>query len=178
MVCFNCMQLDAALMQIPGGVSMVYLHVTELVTLIDHTSAAAFHDFVENFKLNGHGIAEIVGLDRLRARSHNAASMHISTPVLAKERATALDALARFSLIHAGSEKPDPFVLLEGISLTRIGVNVDQDEHPVHKGVAPTAWRFLVRMAKAVGRSIRSLFVFNNAETVTFLDHDPDLDEP
>ncbi len=27
-------------------------------------------------------------------------------------------------------------------------------------------------MTKAIGRSIRSLFVFNNAETVTFFDYD------
>ncbi len=53
--------------------------------------------------------------------------MRISAPVLAEERAAALDALAKFSLTYTSPEKPDPFALLERISLTRVGVNADQE---------------------------------------------------
>jgi hypothetical protein len=172
MVCFNSMQVDAALLQIPSGVSTVYLHVTELVTLIDHTAAAALHEFVENFKHSGRGVAHIVGLDRLRARSHAEVSMRISPPVLAQERAAALDTLANLTLTHSHSERPDPFTLHERISLTRIGVNAAQDEHPTDHGVV-RVWRLLAGIAAAFGRSIRSLFVFSNdQESVTFFDHD------
>ena len=41
MVCFNSLHLDTALAQIPSGATAVYLHITDLVTLIDHTTASA-----------------------------------------------------------------------------------------------------------------------------------------
>src|SRR5439155_4739411 len=53
LVCFNTMQLDAVLTQIPSGVSTVYLHITDLVTLIDHTAATTLLEFVEGFKRSG-----------------------------------------------------------------------------------------------------------------------------
>ena len=87
MVCFNSMHLDRELSLIPGGATAVYLHITDLVTLIDHTTATTLLEFVDNFKRTGRGIATIVGLDKLRARSHAEASMRISAPVLAQERA-------------------------------------------------------------------------------------------
>ena len=55
-------------------------------------------DFVENFKRAGRGVVTIVGLDKLRARSHADASMRISAPIWAQERSQALTALARISL--------------------------------------------------------------------------------
>ena len=82
-----------------------------------------------------------------------------------------MDALARISLIYNNPEQPDPFALLERISLTRISVDSVQEEHPVHLGVA-SAWRFLVRATKSVGRSIRSLFVFDDTKSFIFSDHD------
>ena len=57
LVCFNALHLEAALERIPGGASTVCLHVTDLVTLIDHTTAATLLDFVEDFKRTGRGIA-------------------------------------------------------------------------------------------------------------------------
>ncbi len=82
MVCFNSMQLDSELARIPSEVSVVCLHVTDLVTLIDHTTAALLLEFVENFKSAGSGIATIVGLNRLRAHSHADSAMRISLPLL------------------------------------------------------------------------------------------------
>jgi MFS superfamily sulfate permease-like transporter len=58
LVCFNALHLERELERIPGGISTVALHITDLVTLIDHTTAAALLDFVEDFKRTGRGIAE------------------------------------------------------------------------------------------------------------------------
>ena len=76
------------------------MHITDLVTLIDHTTATMLLEFVDNFKRTGRGIATIVGLDKLRARSHAEASMRVSAPIRAQERAEALTALARVSLTY------------------------------------------------------------------------------
>ena len=137
MVCFNSMHLDAELAAIPSGASAVYLHITDLVTLIDHTTATMLLEFVDNFKRTGRGIATIVGLDRLRARSHAEASMRISAPVLAQERAAALESLARISLTYTGTEQPDPLVLLERISLTHVAPIPGQEDHPIRAGHRP-----------------------------------------
>jgi hypothetical protein len=174
LVCFNSMHLDAALTQIPSGISTVYLHVTDLVTLIDHTAASALLEFVENFKRSGRGVAAIIGLDRLRARSHAEASMRISAPVLAQERAQALDALARISVSYVSPEQPDPVAFLDRISLTHIGVNASQEEHVINEAVI-RAWRYLARTTKAMSSSVRSLFVFEDAESFAFSDHDLSL---
>jgi carbonic anhydrase len=113
LVCFNSMHLSRELSLIPGSATAVTLHVTDLVTLIDHTAATALFEFVDTFKRTGRGIATIVGLDKLRARSHAEASMRISAPVLAEERAEALLALARVSLAHVTPEV-DPISDLSG----------------------------------------------------------------
>jgi hypothetical protein len=123
---------------------------------------------IEHFKRTGRGIAAIVGLDRLSARSHAETAMRIGAPVLADERAAALESLARISLTYTS---PDPLVLLERISLTHVGPIPGHEDHPVHVGIA-LAWRFLVRTAGAMARSVRSVFVFDGPETFAFADHD------
>ncbi len=167
LVCFNSMQLDAALSQIPSGATTVYLHITDLVTLIDHTTAALLLEFVENFKRNGQGIATIVGLDRLRARSHADTSLRVGAPVLAKERAEALESLSQLSLNYAGSNPSDPMTLLERISLTHLAQPGIQEDHPFAR-----AWWYLHRKAKAMMSFIRSMFVFDKVETFATSDHD------
>ena len=171
MVCFNSMQLDAELAAIPSGASAVYLHITDLVTLIDHTAAAALIEFVDNFKRTGRGIAAIVGLDRLRARSHAETSMRVSAPVLAQERAAARESLARISLTNTEPNQPDPLVLLERISLTRVAPIPGQEDHPVRVGIA-RAWRFVSRAAGAMTRAVRSVFAFEGPDTFAFADRD------
>ncbi len=128
LVCFNTMHLDAALAEIPAGSSAVYLHVTNLVTLIDHTAAATLLDFVENSRRAGRGLVQIVGLDRLRCRSRDDSCLRISAPVLAEERSRALAELSRLSLAGVGPEVGDPVAFLERISLTHVGPIAGQDE--------------------------------------------------
>jgi MFS superfamily sulfate permease-like transporter len=115
MVCFNSMQLDAALARVPIGASTVYLHVTDQVTLIDHTAASALLEFVENFKRTGRGIVEIVGLDRLRARSVAEASMRIGAPVVAAAAAV-------------GAEHPGPSAIAIAELSGMAGVEPSEDE--------------------------------------------------
>ena len=113
MVCFNFLHLDSQLARVPSTVNGVCLHITDLVTLIDHTTASALFEFVDSFKRTGRGIATIVGLDRLRARSHAEAAMRISAPISALERIEALNTLARISLTDVSPEAPDPIDHLE-----------------------------------------------------------------
>jgi carbonic anhydrase len=101
LVCFNAMHLDRELTLIPSNASAVTMHITDLVTLIDHSTAATLLDFVDDFKRAGRGVVTIVGLDRLKARSHAESAMRISAPVWAQERA---EALARISLTSASPE--------------------------------------------------------------------------
>ena len=75
MVCFNSLHLHRELSLIPSGATEVTMHITDLVTLIDHTTATILLEFVDNFKRTGRGIATIVGLEKMRARSRNEASM-------------------------------------------------------------------------------------------------------
>jgi hypothetical protein len=77
------------------------MHITDMVTLIDHSTAATLLDFVDDFKRAGRGVVTIVGLDKLKARSHAQSAMRISAPVWAQERA---EALARISLTAASPE--------------------------------------------------------------------------
>ena len=112
MVCFNSMQLSSALALVPNSASVVYMHVTDLVTIIDHTTASTLLEFADNFNRTGRGIATIVGLEKLQARSHAEASMRISAPVLAEERAAALMALARISMSDVSPEI-DPITSIE-----------------------------------------------------------------
>ena len=141
MVCFNSLHLHRELSLIPSGATAVTMHITDLVTLIDHTTATMLLDFVDNFKRTGRGIATIVGLDKLRARSHAEASMRVSAPIRARERAEALTALAKVSLTHVEPEV-DPITYLEcehsriqsrdWICLAEVAPTAEPDDHPVN----------------------------------------------
>ena len=146
LVCFNALHLEQALAEIPSGVSSVQLHITDLVTLIDHTTAATLLDFVEDFKRTGRGIAQIVGLDRLHGRSHANSCLRVAAPVLARELSEAQFALARVSLTLPSPEVPDPVAYLERISLTHLGPIPGQDDNVITT--------FLIDRAKRFGRAV------------------------
>lgn len=148
MVCFNCMHLDAALAGIPSGISTVYLHITDLVTLVDHTAASTLLNFVENFQRNGRGVAQVIGLDRLKGKSHAEAGLRVSAPVLAQDRARALSELSRLSLTTTSPEIPDPVAYLERMSLTRIGPDSRPDNHEIFHALGAATLR-LFRMVTA-----------------------------
>jgi MFS superfamily sulfate permease-like transporter len=154
LVCFNALHLESALAHVPTGASAVYLHVTELVTMIDHTTATTLLEFVDGFKRSGRGIAQIVGLERLRGRSHAETALRVSAPILAQERADAMTELARLSLVTPSSESLDPVVYLERISLTHVAPIAGQDDHVVHE-ILSRAWRYVVRKAGELKEFVR-----------------------
>ena len=55
LVCFNALYLNEALARIPSNVTAVHLHVTDLVTMIDHTTTTTLLEFVEEFERSGRG---------------------------------------------------------------------------------------------------------------------------
>jgi carbonic anhydrase len=120
-VCFNTMHLSRELALIPIGARTVTLHITDLVTLIDHTAATALLEFVDEFERTGRGIAKIVGLDKLRARSHAKAAMRVSAPVLAQEWA---DAFATLALMSPSRVSPE----LDPVRVERAGTRDDVDK--------------------------------------------------
>jgi MFS superfamily sulfate permease-like transporter len=163
LVCFNSLHLEQELGQVPAGVSSVCLHVTDLVTLIDHTTAAALLDFVEDFKHTGRGIARIIGLDRLRAHSHAASSLRVNSPVLAGELAQARTSLARLSLIATDPRTPDPVAYLDRISLTHFGPIDGHDDNVITAFFVRLANR-LVMTAETALDAIRSVMDHDDAE--------------
>jgi hypothetical protein len=163
LVCFNALHLESELDRIPRGVSSVALHVTDLVTLIDHTTAATLLDFVEDFKRTGRGIAEIIGLDRLRGHSHAASCLRVNVPVLATELVDARTALARTSLTLTSQEIPDPVAYLERISLRHYGPIDGQDDNVITAFVIRTVKR-LARGVDACLELVRSVIDRDDAE--------------
>ncbi len=136
MVCFNTMHLNRELTSIPGGATSVTMHITDMVTLIDHTTATMLLEFVEDFKRSGRGLATIVGLDKLRACSHAIAAMRISEPIRSEERAEAMTKLAGISLVRDDRETTDPLALLDQISLTHVRRDPVKDEHGITSSIA------------------------------------------
>jgi len=121
LVCFNSMHLDAALAGVPRGGGTVTLHVTDLVMLVDHTAASTLLNFIEDYHREGAGTARIVGLDRLRTRSHDAAGLRVNAPAEAEDRADVLKELSGLSPTRAGSDGPDAVAFLDRVSLHHAG---------------------------------------------------------
>jgi MFS superfamily sulfate permease-like transporter len=158
MVCFNTMYLNDALARVPSTATCVYLHVTDLVTFIDHTTTATLMEFVEEFKRSGRGIVEILGLERLRPRSHDRLCMRVSPPLPAQERAKAFQAMARLSMTVEDPTSVDRVLELAHLSLTSIApVGAEDLSHPVTDFLIH-AGRLAVARARGVLQFLRAAF--------------------
>ena len=158
LVCFNALHLQRALEQVPATATAVYLHVTDLVTLIDHTTTATLFEFVDGFKASGRGVAQIVGLERLQARSHDARCMRVSGPVLARERERALHALSRLSLTESSAQPRDIVRELNQFSLRTVDV---PESHPVNDFIM-RAGALVTDRVRAGFAKLPSVFVEND----------------
>jgi MFS superfamily sulfate permease-like transporter len=161
MVCFNTMYLNDALASVPTTSNCVYLHVTDLVTFIDHTTTATLLEFVEEFKRSGRGVVKILGLERLRPRSHDRLCMRVSPPLPAAQRAEALQAMARLSLSAAAADPApvDQVLALAHLSLTSPALGQAEDlDHPITTFLTRTG-RVVVARARSVGAFLRAVFV-------------------
>jgi MFS superfamily sulfate permease-like transporter len=156
MVCFNTLHLHGALSSVPSNATAVYLHITDLVTFIDHTTTATLNDFVEEFKRSGRGIVEILGLERLRPWSHDRLCMRVSPPLPAQERAEALQAMARLSLTSENAESVDRVLALAHISLSSPAFAEGETlDHPITE--------FLIRAAGFAWAKARACLTFVRA---------------
>jgi MFS superfamily sulfate permease-like transporter len=150
MVCFNTMYLNDALARVPATTSCVYLHVTDLVTFIDHTTTATLLEFVEEFKRSGRGLVEVLGLERLRPRSHDRLCMRVSPPLPAVKRAEALQAMTRLSLTAADAAPVDQFLALAHLSLTSPARTAAEDlDHPITAFLTRAGARGVARVRSA-----------------------------
>jgi hypothetical protein len=153
LVCFNTLHLNHALAQVPSGATAVYLHVTDLVTLIDHTATTTLFEFVEDFKRSGRGVAEVLGLERLRPRSNDLRCMRTSPPILAHERDKALQAMALMGLTRVTADPIDVVRYLDHLSLSTGVLAFDPADPPVSVYVA----RALARLVETA-RGVPSVF--------------------
>jgi MFS superfamily sulfate permease-like transporter len=78
-VCFNALHVNDELARIPDGIEAVYLHMTEEVTLVDHTSCDNLTHFAEEFAQGGKVRVEILGLDGMHRVSEAATCMRMRT---------------------------------------------------------------------------------------------------
>lgn len=69
LVCFNALHVNRELANVPEDARRIYLHITEDLMMVDHTSCENLHHFAEEYNRNGGSRVAIVGLDRLRKRS-------------------------------------------------------------------------------------------------------------
>ena len=69
LVCFNNLHVANELNKIPADAKKVYLHLSHIVALIDHTSCENLLRFVEEHNESGHAYVRIVGLERMSKRS-------------------------------------------------------------------------------------------------------------
>ncbi len=147
-VCFNLMHLDSALAGIPRSSSSVNLHVTGLVTLVDHTAASTLMGFVDDYRREGLGVAQIVGLDRLGKRSHAESGLRVSQPVSGEERAEALAEPSRLGLARVGPEDHAAAAFLDRVSLTAVGPVPDSERHVITRALIQ-AGRHAIGKARA-----------------------------
>jgi carbonic anhydrase len=80
LVCFNTLYVNRELAHIPGEARNVYLHLTEEVTLVDHTSCDNLLHFMEEHNGNGGPHVEIVGMEQMFRRSEFATCMRLGVP--------------------------------------------------------------------------------------------------
>lgn len=139
LVCFNSMYLNDELAAVPGNAGAVCLHMTDRVTLIDHTSCSTLIQFVEEFERSGRGVVKILGLDRMFARSHAPAAMRFGPSGAIVEDDAAAD-LESPSLSHVALEEASLEEALTRLNLTHgASAAAASEEHPIAGAFKRTA---------------------------------------
>lgn len=87
LVCFNLLHVNGELARTPASAKRVFLHVTDQVPLVDHTSCERLMHFVDECDRNGTAHVEVLGLDRMLARSAFPSCMRIrgARPIESKD---------------------------------------------------------------------------------------------
>lgn len=66
LVCFNALQVSNELSQIPKEIKNIYLHLTNGVKLIDHTSCEHLQNFVKDTNMSGNFKVAIIGIQNMK----------------------------------------------------------------------------------------------------------------
>jgi carbonic anhydrase len=69
LVSFNLLHVNSELARTPATAKRVFLHLTDQVPLVDHTSCERLLHFKDECDRNGTAVVELVGLDRMAPRS-------------------------------------------------------------------------------------------------------------
>jgi len=69
LVSFNLMHVTHELAKTPANAKQIYLHVTDQVTLVDHTSCESLLHFADDCHRNGTASVKVLGLDAMAPRS-------------------------------------------------------------------------------------------------------------
>ena len=83
LVSFNSLHLNRELARIPEQATTVYFHVSDEVTLIDHTSSTNLMTFVHDYKQTGKGHVQFTGLDEMTMCSKDATCLRVGKRALA-----------------------------------------------------------------------------------------------
>jgi MFS superfamily sulfate permease-like transporter len=113
LVSFNSLYLTRELMRIPEQATTVHFHMTDGVTLIDHSASASLMAFVRDYEQTGKRRIQFTGLDEMFKCSHDESCVRLSSAALpgtAKGGISAIVNKARSSLLAKGrfvDRKPD-----------------------------------------------------------------------
>jgi hypothetical protein len=77
LLCFNLLHVNRELAKTPAGGGRVVLHLTDGVTVVDHTSCENLLHFVEASERNGTARVEILGMEQMAAISEFPSCMRL-----------------------------------------------------------------------------------------------------
>lgn len=84
LVCFNLFHVIRELQRVPPDAQLVYLHLGQKVTLIDHTTCETLTHYMDEFNSRpGDFRLELMGLEHTRPLSKHKSSMRLRVPVTA-----------------------------------------------------------------------------------------------
>lgn len=109
LVSFNSLHVNRELTMIPEQATTVFFHVTDQVTLIDHTSSANLMSFAQGYERSGKGQVQFTGLEEMLMCSGHETCVRLGELALAGAAKGWLSALVAKGtrLLFAGSQ-PDP----------------------------------------------------------------------
>jgi carbonic anhydrase len=127
LVSFNLLHVTGALARTPASAKNVYLHLTESVTVIDHTSCERLLHFVEECRRNGTARVEMVGLNEMARRSEFPSCMRTrskqQSPPPSGQSRKGHDNMNAATLEHA-----PPAALCRSLPATIAGSSIDPDD--------------------------------------------------
>lgn len=83
LVSFNSLHVNRELTRIPEQATTVFFHVTDQVTLIDHTSSANLMSFAHDYELSGKGHVQFTGLEEMLMCSEHETCVRLGELALA-----------------------------------------------------------------------------------------------